>query len=826
MASGGDGGFFTGIYGSKPDPIGMFNKTGPKPPSHWSGQGVMAGPGGQFNASGGALLGSVNPYDSDPSFSSETAYLNIPNSIPKVIPTLKNIPDGSTPNVMSLSHCVSYGGISFAMKIPMPLHSEYINEYKQIQRTGMASEAYINLATVNYFLHGIQRYYTGNDYITGRNPTKTWNTFIRAMNIPTTLLPDDVYDVNAEEGKQHTKDNKLRLAQWIYQHWLRPFGVVHASDKQGGQHQKNSGPIATWPVDYVTTQVVDGKVQNMTNIWRHKDIGAGDDLILRLCFVKNVVDYTLVGYPACYTRKSFSPWNNGEDNGVWQLVPDIFDTAPDINRRSPIAEDTETFNYRYEGYWHIARSHAFWGHMPNTVGVGNDDSAHASGALLEATFSPAFIHEEVGDCDTDFNMIEEVNLYSDMQSSKEEDDKLEESCQDSIDEINTMTEDFMKGVSEKLSDTRNPVFVRNRFRHTRTQGLNDFELYELLKGSRDDFFSGMKEHLKSFTKNTELYTKTMSQIKEIKGRFFAALNNNKNGKKIGYKSILPNLEQNLRAYAKVVGLFTEIDATDQTEIKKLSGVDPDGPFTSFDMDALNKQSSQNWLGMMRVIIKEVFVDDDSCYQRDHRIVKMDDEWYKQVMDDNYVLHVKPFILMKYNIPELEIQCGDTKNKLDDAKNASKSAPADKKKEIEMLEAKVGHHEAIVAMLEKQLDLTNGKLKYCTPFENIETLKAKKQDFQEKLDDVIAGLALTRGELEGARKSISSTFAAPMSTSAPTSAVLSQYTPFAAPMSTSAPTPAPAPAPAPAGDNDTIASANTHIRQRKKKDPPSSIVLPL
>ena len=45
MASGGDGGFFTGIYGSKPDPIGMFNKTGPKPPSHWSGQGVMAGPG-------------------------------------------------------------------------------------------------------------------------------------------------------------------------------------------------------------------------------------------------------------------------------------------------------------------------------------------------------------------------------------------------------------------------------------------------------------------------------------------------------------------------------------------------------------------------------------------------------------------------------------------------------------------------------------------------------------------------------------------------------------------------------------------------------------
>ena len=130
---------------------------------------------------------------------------------------------------------------------------------------------------------------------------------------------------------------------------------------------------------------------------------------------------------------------------------------------------------------------------------------------------------------------------------------------------------------------------------------------------------------------------------------------------------------------------------------------------------------------------------------------------------------------------------------------------------------MGHYEATVAMLKKQLDLTNDKLKYCMPFDDIENLKTKKQDFQDKLDDAIVGLTLTRGELEGARKSMSSTSSA-------TSAVLSQYTPFAAPMSTSAPTPAPAPAPA--GDNDTIASANTHIRQRKKKDPPSSIVLPL
>ena len=353
--SDGSGGFFTDIFASKPGPIGLFNQTGPKPPTQWGGQGVMSGPGGQFNASGSALLGNVTPYDYDPSFSSEMSYLNIPNSVPKIIPTLKNIPEASTGNTMSISHCVSYGGIAFSMKIPHHLQPDFICEYRQIQRTGMASEAYINLATVNYLLHGIQRYGKSNNYnnTNEKNAGRTWNAFIRAMGIPGELF-----------GDEPKLSDKKRIAQWLHQHWLRPFGVVHASDKQGGQHQKNSGPIATWPVDYVTTQVVDGKVQNMTNIWRHKDISAGDDLILRLCFIENVTDYTLVGYPACYTRRNFDAWGNdaSETRGVWQLVPDIFDIVyREPERKSPVDENIEIFNYRCENYWHIARSHAYWG---------------------------------------------------------------------------------------------------------------------------------------------------------------------------------------------------------------------------------------------------------------------------------------------------------------------------------------------------------------------------------------------------------------------------------------------------------------------------------
>ena len=74
----GDSGFFAQLHSPLDGPIGDFNKHGALPPTAWGGAGPMAGPGGAFNASGGALLGNVGPYDQDPSFSSELAYLNIP----------------------------------------------------------------------------------------------------------------------------------------------------------------------------------------------------------------------------------------------------------------------------------------------------------------------------------------------------------------------------------------------------------------------------------------------------------------------------------------------------------------------------------------------------------------------------------------------------------------------------------------------------------------------------------------------------------------------------------------------------------------------------
>ena len=130
----------------------------------------------------------------------------------------------------------------------------------------------------------------------------------------------------------------------------------------------------------------------------------------------------------------------------------------------------------------------------------------------------------------------------------------------------------------------------------------------------------------------------------------------------------------------------------------------------------------------------------------------------------------------------------------------------------MLEAKVRALECHLTLSKKNLELTNDKLKY-NIYSNedwIVKMKEHIEEYQNNIEKTIDNIQSTEKNLEKEKNGTASSFSAP----------------FAAPMSTSAPAPAPTPAPAPAGDNDTIASANTHIRQRKKKDPPSSIVLPL
>jgi hypothetical protein len=63
---------------------------------------------------------------------------------------------------------------------------------------------------------------------------------------------------------------------------MRPFGVMTGSDMQGGQHEGGVDRIATYPVDYVGSFLIDGKCIKLNNLWRHLNVAAGDDLGLVL----------------------------------------------------------------------------------------------------------------------------------------------------------------------------------------------------------------------------------------------------------------------------------------------------------------------------------------------------------------------------------------------------------------------------------------------------------------------------------------------------------------------------------------------------------------
>ena len=69
----------------------------------------------------------------------------------------------------------------------------------------------------------------------------------------------------------------------------------------GGQHQGSNSAVM-WPVDFVTAMVIDGKVINLVNFWKHDDINAGDDLML---YVEDrpCTEYVLSHHPKCMKKQ-------------------------------------------------------------------------------------------------------------------------------------------------------------------------------------------------------------------------------------------------------------------------------------------------------------------------------------------------------------------------------------------------------------------------------------------------------------------------------------------------------------------------------------------
>ena len=326
---------------------------------------------------GSTLLGNLTPYAYGESgyISSDTAYINFPHRIQKIVPQLAlPIGERGTKDLTEVSHPVDDSDVAFAMRLDRTSRTCMALQARSLDRAriGMTVDPYVNLATVNYILAGVQHCYDPNG--------TTQDAWTRLL-----------HDMDRNRFPEHTKQLNFADLVYIVKNLLRPFGIVRGSEKQGGQDQVGTGP-ATWPVCFITTMVVDGKERNVHNAWMHHRVQAGDDLVfrLKLCPLPPEGKYTLNHYYKKIVKERITVPGIPH---VWQLVPDVF--SLDLERPSPYRppegfQPADDYVWQETGYWHIGRSQVMLSKYAMQEHYYDDMALAMKTAHLEMTFQPCW----------------------------------------------------------------------------------------------------------------------------------------------------------------------------------------------------------------------------------------------------------------------------------------------------------------------------------------------------------------------------------------------------------------------------------------------------
>jgi hypothetical protein len=307
------GDFFADLRSGIQMPQVVMNQ-GPLPGSSGLPQPLHDTADGRINYNS-SLLGNLTPYAyGEPGYlSSQTAYLNIPHKIQKIVPVvfLPEAKQGAT-EFFDLSHPVDDGDLAFAMRLDR--NSLFCTGLKNgdMRRAGLgtAVDPLINLATVNYILSGVQLGIPATvERLSGGD---LWSELLFNLD------PARFGKRQGFEGRNYaTQPIDFSDVLHIVRHCIRPFGITRGSERQGGQNEATSSP-ATWPVSFVVSITIDGKEANVMNLWHHLDLNAGDDLVLCLKLMP-IRPYTLNHYYKGVKRQSWK--TDGITKYVWQLVP-------------------------------------------------------------------------------------------------------------------------------------------------------------------------------------------------------------------------------------------------------------------------------------------------------------------------------------------------------------------------------------------------------------------------------------------------------------------------------------------------------------------------
>ena len=313
------------------------------------------------------LLGDISPYSygRPEHVSDQTSYLNIAHRIQKIVPQLI-LPNASSEGTFQLSHAVDVGDIAFVLRVNR--HGSVVPGMHACNRLKVNIDPFVNLATVNYILAGLQRHWDQRE-------ASNWQQLMVDLK-----FVDDAY----AERSGFTVADALRFVRNTGT--ARPFGVPHTSENQGGQHEGSSSAVQA-PVNFISAFFISGLTRNICNIWKQHDISAGDDLIFRLekqpfATRDGALKYHLNHWRKATVIQQFR-YEDGGINEGWQLVPAVLSTyAP--------ARVVEGYDYRQHGYWHICRSQIMARSMDSSA-VYNDDRASLRGALIEATLEPTWV---------------------------------------------------------------------------------------------------------------------------------------------------------------------------------------------------------------------------------------------------------------------------------------------------------------------------------------------------------------------------------------------------------------------------------------------------
>lgn len=224
-------------------------------------------PDGRYSDSGSLLPGGLNQpyaYGTSARISTQTQ-LAFPNRVALIIPKLY-IPapesDGLDHSDPLLEHSMSDGDMAFTI-VMHPAMKSYGSQYC-VAPYGYASKCVpvINLPTVNYILWGLQ---VGLK----RKQSSRWKTFFTQL--------------TRGESPRYPDEMDINFVWRFIQRYIKPIGIQHGSDTQGGQHEGDTNRIVTHgAVDYVSSYAIEGKILHVNNMWRDYDVHENDDLVLAL----------------------------------------------------------------------------------------------------------------------------------------------------------------------------------------------------------------------------------------------------------------------------------------------------------------------------------------------------------------------------------------------------------------------------------------------------------------------------------------------------------------------------------------------------------------